>query len=188
MRMLSCGVTLAGGLVLFLAAWSAGADDFKPEPGFTLLFNGKDLTGWKLRKGDALDGKTETPDKRFQVQDGKIVIDGKGKGNVFIHTTKEFAKDIHIKFDFLPGPGCNNDIYLRGLKFDIRPGSVTNLKEGEWHELEIVVQGGKPEFRVNGVAQKAAKTKDSAEAASPLMLRAEFGATQFRRIRAKEAP
>src|SRR5262245_41627999 len=35
-------------LVLLALAWTASAaDDFKPEQGFTSLFNGKDLTGWE---------------------------------------------------------------------------------------------------------------------------------------------
>ena len=54
----------------------AAGDDFKPEPGFTSLFNGKDLTGWKTKKGgDSLDGKAEAYGNRFKVAQGKIVID-----------------------------------------------------------------------------------------------------------------
>jgi len=40
MRLLAC-------LALVFAAGAARADDFKPEPGFELIFNGKNLTGWK---------------------------------------------------------------------------------------------------------------------------------------------
>ena len=38
-----------------------------------------------------------------------------------------------IRFDFKPGPECNNDILLRGIKFDIVPGNKENkdVKEGE---------------------------------------------------------
>ena len=48
--------------------WDLSAlDDFQLEPGFTSLFNGKDLTGWRhpylpgVLEPGALDGKTETP-------------------------------------------------------------------------------------------------------------------------------
>ena len=30
---------------------AVAADDFKPEPGFTLLLNGKDLDGWRTQTG-----------------------------------------------------------------------------------------------------------------------------------------
>src|SRR6266852_4332808 len=73
---------------LVLACFTAGSsvstnvaravDDFKPEEGYTSLFNGKDLTGWRyLGAKESLEGKTETPDKRIQVADGVIVCNEK---------------------------------------------------------------------------------------------------------------
>jgi hypothetical protein len=38
--------------IALLAVAAVRADDFKPEDGFALLFNGKDLTGWKTEKGE----------------------------------------------------------------------------------------------------------------------------------------
>ncbi len=181
MRTLTAGSLLAALIVLAPAA----ADDFKPEPGFTLLFNGKDLGGWKTKKGDSLDGKTETPDGRFKVSDGNLVVDDKVKGDVVINTAREFAKDVHVKFEFRPGPGCNNDLYFRGQKFDLKKGDVKNFKEGVWHEFEIVVKGDKAEFKCNGEVQRTATVKADGTA---LGLRAEFGPVQFRRIRVNAAP
>ena len=77
MRVLFGGLFLAGLAVLTLVSGGVAADDFKLEPGFTLLFNGKDLSGWKLKGGDSLEGKTESPTKRFVVIDGNLVIDPK---------------------------------------------------------------------------------------------------------------
>ncbi len=157
------------------------ADDFTPEPGFTLLFNGKDLTGWKEKKGGAsLDGKTEAYKGRFKVKDGILAIDPAVKGDVWIATTKEFAGDVHVKFEYKPGPGCNNDLVLRGQKFDLKKPDVKNLKEGEWNEFEIVVQGDKIEFKNNGEVQRTGKTRNDS---SPLELRAEFGPNEYRRLR-----
>jgi Fe-S oxidoreductase len=181
---------LTGTLLLsaaFLAvpiAVFGGPDDFKPEPGFILLFNGKNLDGWKTKKGDSLDGKMEAYDGRFKVVGGNLVIDPKVKGDLTIVTAKEL-KDAHIKFDFLPGAGCNNDLYFRGLKFDLTKGNVKNFKEGEWHDLEIIAQDGKVEFKCKGETQRAVKAKT---ASSPLGIRAEYGAVQIRRIRVKEMP
>ena len=179
MRTLSCLLLLT----LFFPS-PARADEFKIEPGFTSFFNGKDLFGWKLRKGGAsLDGKSETAKKRFQVSGGKLIIDGKSRGNMVIDTAKQFGKDVHIKFEFLAGKGCNNDLSFRGLKFDIKKGGVKNLKVGEWQTFEIIVKGKQAEFKCDGELQRAQKTKS---AKSSLGIRAEFGAIQYRRMRYKE--
>jgi hypothetical protein len=186
MRRVICGLIAAEAVLALLISFAAAADDFKPDEGFTLLFNGKDLTGWKLRKGGAsLDGKTEAADGRFKVADGVLGVDVKVKGDVIIDSEKTFAKDVHIKFDFMPGTGCNNDLYLRGMKFDIKKPDVKNFKEGEWNSFEIVVKGNKAEFKCNGETQK---TLDSKPAATPLGIRAELGPIQIRRLRVKEAP
>jgi hypothetical protein len=185
-KSLSLGLALAGLLLAVgLLPVQAADDDFKLEEGYTLLFNGKDLNGWETKKGEALEGKNEAFNKRFVVVDGNLVIDDKVKGDVVIQTKRQVAKDATLKFDFKPGPGCNNDLFFRGVKFDIKPGDVKNLKEGEWNEFEIVVAGEKAEFKCNGQSARSTATKG---AGSPFGIRAEFGAIQFRRIRVKEAP
>src|ERR1700727_1029357 len=45
------------------------------EPDFKPIFNGKDLSGWRLGKTD-LAGKTASDDGRFAVKDGVLVITG----------------------------------------------------------------------------------------------------------------
>ncbi len=93
-------------LVLVLACWAGSrAEDKKDdapkvEEGYTSLFNGKDLTGWKYY-GKVLDNKTETPDKRIEVKDGVIVMnekDEKGKGGIKdLYTVKTFNNDFNLK-------------------------------------------------------------------------------------------
>jgi hypothetical protein len=166
-----------------LAAVPARADDFKPEDGFVLLFNGKDLTGWKTEKGESLDGKAEAYNGRFKMADGLLTLDPRVKGDVKIFTAREFGKDVHIKFDFKPGPGCNNDLFLRGLKFDLKTADVKNLKEGEWNAFEIVIAGDKAEYRNNGETLKNMPVKGKT---SQFGIRAEFGPMQVRRMRVKE--
>jgi len=174
-------------VVMFPAcAALAPAGDFKPEPGFTLLFNGKNLDGWKTKSGgESLEGKTEAYKGRFKVMDGKLVIDPKVKGDVVIETAKELKGDLHIKFEFMPGPGCNNDLFLRGLKFDIIPKSLKGVKEGEWNEFDIIAKGATVEYKCNGVLQRTSKAKT---ASSAFGIRAEFGPIQIRHIWAKETP
>src|SRR6267378_2647687 len=141
MRSRTCPLFLFA-LALLLPA-PAGAGD-KIEPGFTLLFNGKNLDGWREASGKkaSLDGKTEAYKGRFKVVEGKLVYDPAVKGDLYIETVKEFGKDVHIKFDFKPGPKCNNDVFLRGTKFDIVPGNKENknVKEGEWYTFEVIVK------------------------------------------------
>ena len=178
-------VFLFSGLVLIVPRVSG--EEFKLEPGFTLLFNGKNLDGWKEASGkkEALDGKTEAYNGRFKVVDGVLVYDPAVKGDLYIETAKEFGKDVHIKFDFKPGPKCNNDLFLRGTKFDIIPGNKENknVKDGEWNTLEIVVTGDKLEHKING---EVVRTSKAGAKATPFKLRAEFGAIEIKNLRVKE--
>src|SRR3954465_9155869 len=100
MRILSYGLFLT---CLALAARATAADDFKVEPGFTLLFNGKDLTGWKEKTGGAsLSEKTQADKGRFKGDGGVLVIDPKVQGDVRIRTVREFPGDVSIKFEYKP--------------------------------------------------------------------------------------
>ena len=184
MRPFSCVVLVAS---LTAAASLRAADDFKLEPGFTLLFNGKNLDGWKeaSKNKESLEGKTEAYSGRFKVVEGRLVYDPSVKGDLYIETAKEFAKDVHIKFDFKPGPKCNNDFFLRGTKFDIIPGNKENknVKECEWHTFEIVVKGDTVEHKIQGETSRTSKAKSNA---TPFKLRAEFGAIEVKNIRVKE--
>lgn len=177
-----------------LAPSRVGADDkakFELEDGFELLFNGKDLTGWKefSDKKESLKGKTEAYKGRFKVSEGKIVIDPTVKGDKHIETERQFGKDAHIKFDFKPGPKCNNDLFIRGSKFDVNPTAkeLKDVKEGEWHAFEIVITGDKIEHKVNGKTVRSAKTgtKD-AEKSTSFRIRAEFGEMEIKNVRAKK--
>ena len=159
------------------------------EDGFTPLFNGKNLDGWKEASGkkEALDGKTEAYGGRFKVVEGRIVLDPEVKGDLHLETVRTFAKDVHIKFDFKAGAKCNNDLFLRGTKFDIVPGNKENknVKEGEWYSFEIVVTGDKIEHKISGETARTANLKADA-AASSFRIRAEFGALEIKNLRVKE--
>lgn len=176
------------GLLLITGVLHAHAAEAAPEAGFAPLFNGKNLDGWqtaKTPKMEPLDGKTEAFGGRFKVAEGVLKYDPAVKGNAYIETTKEFAKDVQIKLEFKAGPKCNNDFFLRGTKFDVvLAGKETkDVKEGEWATLEILVEGEKVEHKINGVTVRTAK---AGAGPSRFMLRAEFGEIQVRNIRAKE--
>ena len=186
MRLLSCALVVCATAFAVVAA-----DEFKPEPGFKLLFNGKNLDGWQTKasgkdKAMPLEGKTDAFDKRFVVKDGELFLDPKVKGDRYIETTREFSGDFTIRYDFKPEEGCNNDTLLIGTKFDIVAGAkntVKGVKINEWNKMEIVVKGGSADFIING--EKIATQKLKGEK-GPLVLRAEFGPITYKNIRATE--
>lgn len=168
--------------------FSASAADPAPEPGYEQLFNGKNLDGWqtaRTKEPQSLAGKTDSHGGRFKVTDGVLAFDPAVKGDSYIETVRKFGQDLHIKFEFNPGAKCNNDILVRGTKFDIRPGTAEtkNVKEGEWAVMEIVIQGEKMEHKING---EVVRTSNVTAAPTPLVLRAEAGAIQIRNIRVKD--
>src|SRR6185436_11901854 len=71
------------------------------EPGFTSLFDGQSLKGWKM-----LSAKGEG----YGVKDGVIYCAKGGGGNLL--TEKEFA-DFVLRFDFKLEPGANNGLGIR---------------------------------------------------------------------------
>lgn len=144
------------------------------EPGFTSLFDGKTLKGWKLVGGHG---------PGYVVQDGKIVCPADGGGNLF--TEKEYANFV-FRFEFLLTKGANNGIGIRApfegdaayqgmeiqilddgdevYKGKIKPeqyhGSVYDMipartgfrkPVGEWNEEEIAVDGRHIKVTLNGV-------------------------------------
>ncbi len=186
MRSLFYALLLCGLAVSLLPIPRVVAGEFKLEPGFTLIFNGKNLDGWQPRgKKEPLTGKTEAFDGRFKVEKGILIYDPAVKGDRYIETTKEYAKDVHFKFDFKPGPKCNNDILFRGTKFDIIPGNKENktAKEGEWSTFELIAEGDKIIHKING---ETARTSSAKGKATTFVLRAEFGALEVKNIRVKD--
>lgn len=111
--------------LLIVAALDAPADE--PPAGFTSLFNGRDLAGWRGRP--QLDPKKEadTPAEdrgrlqeewnrdlaeHWTVKDGVIINDGKG---VYLTTGRDYA-DFELLLDWrLPEPCVDSGVYLRGI-------------------------------------------------------------------------
>jgi hypothetical protein len=147
----------------------------------------KNLDGWKLKgkkEGADLTGQTEAAGGRFKVVEGVLVIDPKVKGDITMETVSEFSNDLIIRFDFKPGNGCNNDLFLRGTKFDIVTNAKTiGIKLGEWNEMDIEFQGESADYQCNGISIGTRKVKPGK---SPFGIRAEFGPIEFRHLRIKE--
>ena len=100
----------------------------EPPPGFTPLFNGKDLTGWKgllarpndnpikraLLSPEALAAAQAEADENmrahWRVEDDALVFDGKGRS---LATVKDY-KDFEMLVDWKILPKGDSGIYLRG--------------------------------------------------------------------------
>jgi len=151
--------------ILAGALTTRAGDDFKPEPGYVSLFNGKDLAGWKYGKETDLAGKTETADKRFRVADGIIVAE-EGKGIKDLYTVKAFNTEFNLKLEFRAALKADSGVYIRGPQLQVRDfirrgemkGKLTKFKNDGWNELDITVKNGVVTTTVNG---KALTEKDS---------------------------
>ena len=146
------------------------------ERGYKQLFNGKDLTGWRLVKGRG---------KGYVVENGVLVCPEDGGGNLF--TEKEYA-DFNLRLEWRLWDGGNNGVGIRaplegdsayvgmeiqvldeesekykkgaGLKPTQMTGSVYDVfaaksghvkRNGEWNRNEIEAKGRKVKVTLNGV-------------------------------------
>jgi 3-keto-disaccharide hydrolase len=90
-------------LALVALAGLAQAGAPAVEPGYTSLFNGKDLSGWKIAG----------PPESFSIQDGAIVANGPAShayydGPVGNHSFRNFE----LKVDVMTHPGSNGGVYV----------------------------------------------------------------------------
>lgn len=151
------GSFLVAAVFASLPAATNGGDDWKPEPGYVSLFNGKDLAGWKYYKETDLTGKTETGDKRFRVEKG-IIIAEEGKGIKDLYTVKAFNNEFNVKMEFRAALKADSGVYVRGPQLQVRDfirrgemkGKLTKFKNDDWNELDITVKNGVVSTVVNG--------------------------------------
>ena len=116
--------------VLLLAAAAptaslAAAEIVSPPPGFTSLFNGQNLAGW--RGGDTFDHRkllalpadqraaqiakwTETMKPHWTAENGELVNDGQG---AYATTEKDYG-DFELLLEYKTVPKADSGIYLRG--------------------------------------------------------------------------
>ena len=169
------------------------------------LFNGEDLTGWRMRH----------PDREHKWVVHNSILDNTDKG-VDIITEQEFGNfELHI--EYLVPKDSNSGIYLRGryelqildsvgktYPYPAENGALYNQKHvdvevskpaGEWQTVDATLNGMVLTVSLNG-----AKIHDSVTIAGPtggqlgddnppkgpLMLQGDHGPVQFRNIRIRE--
>jgi hypothetical protein len=187
--------------VAVLGVYGRAQDDSQAEPGYMSLFNGKDLTGWKVGKTgtEPLDGKTEAPGGRFKVSNSAIVAIGTTPANkkvVDLYTVREFDKDGTLKLEFRAAPEANSGLYIRGTQLQVRDyptvgpyKELKSFKPGGWNQIEVKIktQGGKcyAECTCNGEMLERAL---EIPAKGGIGVQSEFYELEYRKIRIQEQP
>jgi len=189
-------------LLLCLALAVAQADEKdagtrKPPEGFTALFNGKDLTGWKDAEKQA---------EAWKVEDGLLHYAGKGGKDL---TTAKNYKNFEMWVDWKINKGGDSGIFLRGRPqvqiWDNKEGSgglwnnpkgspgkepsvVADNKIGEWNTFWIKMVGDKVSVKLNDklVVDNCVFLEGKIPAEGPIMLQIHGGPLWFRNIFVKE--
>jgi hypothetical protein len=190
------------------ATFAFAADDDKD---FKPLFNGKDLTGWHVRKPEAHNG--------WSVQDGVLKNDLKpGEHGVDLVTDQKFW-NFTVRYEYMVPDGSNSGFYLRGrheiqILGDFKAGKTSLGGNGaiyqhtlpsqfvskpgdEWQTVEATMIGNKITVILNGVkihdnvvcdrATGSELDKNVTEPGS-FFLQGDHGAVSFRNLRVKELP
>jgi len=121
-------MAVLGAMALGTAAGPAAAAEeppgSTPPPGFTALFNGKDLAGWKGLVGNPKTRAAMTPEqleeaqkksdeqlaKHWRADSGEVVNDG---GGPYLCTARKYG-DFELWVDWKIQPKGDSGIYLRG--------------------------------------------------------------------------
>lgn len=169
------------------------------------LFNGEDLTGWRMRHSDR--------DHTWSIHDG--ILDNLNQG-VDIITEQEFG-DFELHIEYLVPEDSNSGIYLRGryelqiidslgktYSYPAENGALYNQKRvdveaskpaGEWQTLEatlkgmvltVILNGAKIHDNVTIEGPTGGHLADDNPPKGPIMLQGDHGPVQFRNIRIRE--
>jgi hypothetical protein len=167
--------------LLSLPAWLT-ADDKNPPEGFMALFNGKDLTGWKVHAGKM---------DAWGVDNGVMYVQGGGGG--WLITEKEFGDyemrleykvpvngnsgvaaraplkgdpayqgmEIQILDDYGPAYTKLNPAQYTGSIYGVVPPAKRVTKHaGEWNQMTITCKGRKVKVEINGTVVVDANLDD----------------------------
>ncbi|MEY3852893.1 MAG: hypothetical protein RI910_1873, partial [Verrucomicrobiota bacterium] len=189
------------------------AEEFKPDPGFVSLFNGKDLTGWgyrvtpprkapKVPKPDAplvveikaeekFDGQAASSDGRYRAINGRLVITTPAEGRRIqaLSTQQEFPQDFILKLEFRATPNADSGVYLRKPQLQCRDflvaGPYKDLKKYKAQDWNELVVTVKA-----GVARAECNGEVLEEAmkvpeTGPIGLEGDRGQMEYRRLQIK---
>lgn len=174
-----------------IPAWP---DDFAPEPGFTSLFNGRDLSGWGYPDGTKFDGLATTPDGRFAARNGRLVVTvaRQERQHRRVVTGQSFPRDFELRLEFRASPNADSGIFVREPQLQCRDyllaGPFVHLQRYrplDWNEVVIVVKGGLAHATCNGEVLLDAMP---VPATGPIGLESDRGQMEYRRLRIRALP
>ena len=177
-------------LVVLSASFALAEDDFKPEPGYVRLFNGKDLTGWGYKTNN-FDGKTKSDDGRYTAGDGILTVNPRVPRLIQqLSTTQTFSNDFNLKLEFRASTNADSGIFIRRPQLQCRDylvaGPYKDLKKykpQDWNEIEITVTNNIAHCTCNGeILENALPLPPT----GPIGLEGDRGQMDYRRIRVKE--
>src|ERR1043166_399271 len=168
-------------------------DAFTPEPGFTSLFNGHDLTGWGFRTNN-FDGQTVSSDARYVAKNGRLIVTTPPEFRRVeaLWTTQKFPKNFVLKLEFRAGVNADSGIFIRNPQLQCRDyliagpyNKLQHYKPQEWNEIVVTVKDKAALCTCNGeVLEAAFKVPET----GPIGLEGDRGQMEYRRIRLKEVP
>jgi len=190
---------------------SAGFIYAADDDGFFPLFNGKDLTGWKLRNPNG---------KNFWVVEDGILKNKvpPGEHGTDLISEKKF-KNFIVKYEYMVPDGSNSGFYLRGryeiqILGDYKSGKTSKGSNGaiyafkapdvfaskpgnEWQTVEATLIGNKVTVILNGKkihdnveipGPTGGELDRNVNEPGPIMLQGDHGVVAFRNIKIKELP
>ena len=193
--------------LLLLATSTLAAD----EPGFVPLFNGKDTTGWHLRRKDGHNSWT--------VADGVLKNTvNPGEHGTDLVTDKKFW-NFTVRYEYQVPDDSNSGFYLRGrheiqilgdfksgkpakggngaIYNQTAPSEFASKPGGEWQTAEATIIGNKISVILNGkkihdnvecnIATGSEIDKNVTEP-GPIFLQGDHGTVSFRNMRIKTLP
>jgi len=192
MKKLTHSLRLAALLLAGATLATAHADDFKPEPGYASLFNGKDLTGWGYRTNN-FNGKTQSDDGRYSAKDGILTVHPHTpRLTQQIWTTALFPKNFNLRLEFRASTNADSGLFVRGPQLQVSDYLVAGpykelnkYKTKDWNEIEVTVKDGVAHCTCNGEVLEDAMP---VPATGPIGLEGDRNQMEYRRIRLKELP
>ncbi len=178
------------------------------EGGFQPLFNGVDLTGWKLRKSDGLES--------WSAQNGMLVNSiPAGKHGTDIVSVAKFHNFV-LRYDYMIPAGSNSGMYLRG-RIEVQilddhahgklesggnggiysfaaPSKFASRKPGQWQSVEASIRGDRVSVTLNGVKihddlkvdrGTGGQLDNNVGSPGPIMIQGDHGMIALRNIRIK---
>jgi Domain of Unknown Function (DUF1080) len=195
-------LVLLSGLLLFA---TAQAEEWKPDAGFTSLFNGKDLSGWCFRAKvdkksptigavtESFDGKVQSSDPGYySVKDGVLLVkfpDQADKITGQLYTVAEFPNNFVLKLEFRAGVNADSGIFIRRPQLQCRDYLVAGpynmlkkYKPQDWNQIEITVTNGVAHCVCNGeVLEAEFKLPET----GPIGLEGDRGLMEYRHLQIK---